>query len=98
MFGSLYKSPAEIESLARIRAWTRERFSLPADASVFPAELRCAQPGCPPLETVVVFWHRDAVRYRFKIFKAARDVIEDDLPIAWLLPALIDDGQVESCC
>ena len=39
-----------------MREWTRERFRLAADAIILVSEIACGLPGCPPLETVVVFW------------------------------------------
>ena len=97
-FGSLYKSRDALDALAQVRAWTRARFGLGQDATLFATEIRCAQPGCPPLETVVVFWRGDATRYRFKVFKPACEVNEDDIPVTWLLPALVDDGRGDDCC
>ncbi len=62
-------------------------------------ELTCALPGCPPLETVVVFWTADQTRHHFKVFKRAVEVKDDDLPYAWMKPALaVPEGFDPSCC
>jgi nitrate reductase delta subunit len=54
---------------------------------------------CPPIETVIAFWTGEGTRYRFKIFKPVADVVEDDLPVFWLLPSLIDYGDLGcDCC
>jgi nitrate reductase delta subunit len=45
----LKKSPAYHEALARVREWTRERFTLAADATILVSEIACSLPGCPPL-------------------------------------------------
>jgi hypothetical protein len=37
----------------RICGWARELWAVPDDGTVFVAELRCAEPYCPPVETVV---------------------------------------------
>jgi hypothetical protein len=94
----LKKSPADYETLARVRAWTRERFALAADAAILVSETACGLPGCPPLETVVVFWIGET-RHHFKFFKPARDVAFDDFPPAWLREALaVPDGFACDCC
>ncbi len=78
---------------------TRERFKLPEEAAIVVSEIACSLPGCPPLETVVAFWTLDGARHRFKIFKPVTEVIEEDLPYAWLKPALIvPEGFEDDCC
>ena len=65
MAGFACKGPQHAAALDRVRAWTRLRFGLPDEAAVLVAEIACALPGCPPLETVVVFWTDEATRHRF---------------------------------
>jgi hypothetical protein len=86
------------EALERVREWTRVHFRLPDGSAILVAEVACRLPGCPPLETVVVFWTDEATRHRFKVFKAVEQVVEDDLPYTWLKEALIDDGSGFECC
>ena len=63
------------------------------------AEVTCAGPGCPPLETVVAFWTGTDTRHHFKVFKTVAEVAEDDLPPAWLKNALADvEGVGCECC
>ena len=89
----------QFEALERIETWTRLRFALPNDAVVMVSELACAVPGCPPLETVVVFWSEDKTRHHFRMFKPVVDVVEDDLPFAWLKDSLaVPEGFVCECC
>lgn len=99
MLGSVKKSPEHLQALQRVEAWTRERFALPPEAAVLVAEVACALPGCPPLETVIAFWTADATRHQFKIFKRAEEVAADDLPYAWLKDALaVPEGYDGDCC
>jgi coenzyme F420-reducing hydrogenase gamma subunit len=82
----------------QVRAWVRARFALPDEAVVMVAEVTCAVPGCPPLETVIAFWI-EAARHHFKVFKPLAEVVQDDLPPAWLKNALADqDGMGCECC
>lgn len=98
MLGSIKKSTEHIEALERVERWTRARFTLTPDTAVLVSEVACTLPGCPPRETVVAFWTADGKRYRFKLFKPVAEVVHDDLPIAWLLQTLIDDGDSVECC
>jgi hypothetical protein len=92
------KPPDHAAAAEQVRAWTRARFSLPDDAVVMVAEVTCAVPGCPPLETVIAFWIAGA-RHHFKVFKPVAEVVVDDLPPAWLKGALADqDGVGCECC
>ena len=98
MLGTFQKTEAQLESLERIKDWTRERFRLAADAPVFVAEVACALPGCPPLETTIGFWSDEATRHHFKVFKRAEEVTEDDLPPSWLRDALVVTPGIECSC
>lgn len=99
MFAQRKRPPEHLADIERLKAWTRERFRLPAGTVVFAAELQCALPGCPPLETVISFWDAQGTRYHFKIFKAAKDIVFDDLPFTWLLPSLaVPEGFQCDCC
>ena len=91
------KSPEHTAALDRVREWVRARFSLGEDA-ILVAEVACAVPGCPPIETVIAFWSDD-VRHHFKVFKPVADVAEDDLPPYWMKRALAvsDNFQCECC-
>jgi nitrate reductase delta subunit len=86
-------------ALDRIAAQTRRRFNLGPEAVVLIAELACTLPGCPPVDTVVVFWSPQGVRHRFKIFKPLLQVTEEDLPYDWLMRSLAaPEGFDEDCC
>ena len=99
MFEKRKKPPQHLESIERLKLWTRERFRLPAATVVFAAELECALPGCPQLETVISFWDAQGTRYHFKIFKPATDITLEELPYTWLLPALaVPEGFECDCC
>ncbi len=92
------RDPAREAALARVREWTRARFTLAADAAVLVAEIACTAPGCPPHETVVVFWVGET-RHRFRVFKPASDVTIEDVPPAFLRNALAAaDGFECGCC
>jgi nitrate reductase delta subunit len=91
------KSPDHLAALDRVREWVRARFSL-GDEAILVAEVACAVPGCPPIETVIAFWSEEQ-RHHFKVFKPVADVAADDLPPGWMKRALAvsDDFQCECC-
>ncbi len=92
------KAPFQDAALDRAREWTRARFALTADETVMVSEIACGVPGCPPIETHVVFWTA-AGRHHFKIFKPLAEVSEDDLPPAFLKNALVAlEGLDCDCC
>ena len=98
-FGAFRKGPAHLESVERLKDWTRCRFQLADDEVILVSEIALSLPGCPPLETVVAFWTADGTRHHFKAFKRVEEVTEDDLPPAWLKEALAaSDGIACACC
>ena len=76
--GLTKKSPGIAVEQERVRTWTREHFNLGDDETIMVSELPCSDPGCPPVETNVVFW-RQGGRHQFKVYKPLADVIPDDL-------------------
>jgi nitrate reductase delta subunit len=82
----------------RVRAWTQARFKLTEDDTVMVSEVTCGVPGCPPIETHVVFW-TTLGRHHFKVFKPLAEVTKDDLPPAFMKNALMwIEGAECSCC
>ena len=98
MFGSFSKGAPPPPAILRISSWTRERFRLGAEDTVLVTEIACSLPGCPPLETVVAFWTGSGQRHQFKVFKAAQQVAQDDLPYSWMKTALAADEGFSCNC
>ena len=97
-FGAFRQDDAQMVAVERVKVWTRETLALAEDDTVLVAEVACARPGCPPLETVVTFWTGRAERHWFKVFKPLADVVFDDLPPAWLKDALYAAEPVDGAC
>jgi hypothetical protein len=92
------KTPGHDAAVDRVRDWTRARFALTDDETVMVSEVACSIPGCPPIETHLVFWTA-AGRHHFKIFKPLAEVVEDDLPPAFMKNALLAlEGVDCDCC
>ena len=98
MLGFSKKSLGNSSAADRVRGWTRTRFALTGDETVMVSEVACSVPGCPPIETHLVFWTA-AGRHHFKVFKPLADVADDDLPPAFMKNALIAlEGIDCDCC
>jgi hypothetical protein len=97
-FPSARQSDIRSAANERLRDWTRARFKLTDDETIMVSEITCNVPGCPPIETHVVFW-TDAGRHHFKIFKPLAEAVEDDLPPAFMKTALVAlEGADLECC
>jgi hypothetical protein len=97
MLGFTRKNP-DGAALDRVRGWTRVRFELADRETIMVSEIACAVPGCPPLETHIVFW-TGLGRHHFKVFKTVAEVAEDDLPPAFMKNALLAlEGLDCGCC
>jgi hypothetical protein len=91
-------SAGRLAAIASIKAWTRSRFALDEETPVSVSEIACGLPGCPPLETVVAFWTAPDRRHDFKVFKRLEEVVETDLPPAFMKDAIVWNGEDASCC
>ncbi len=98
MMRPLRRGADQAAATERVRGWTRARFALGEDETVMVSEIACTVPGCPPIETHVVFW-TTAGRHHFQMFKPLAEVVENDLPPAFMKSALTWLEGVEcSCC
>jgi hypothetical protein len=81
MFGTKNddKRSAAIKS---IKAVARLLFKANEDDAVVVNELRCTEPGCPPIETVVALLRAGCEPRQVKVHKPAVEVTEDDLRAA----------------
>lgn len=96
MFQRLCVRPENLAHLDRIEGLVRTRFAVPTNELVLVTEDPGLVPGHPPLLTTVRFWIAGE-RFRLRFFKSAAEVDMTDLPVAWLLRALVDDGEPDCC-
>ena len=95
---SARRAPEHAAALDRVREWTRARFALAEDETVLVAEVACACPAARRSRPYLAFWS-GAGRHHFKMFKPVADVVEDDLPPAFMKNALIAlEGIDCDCC
>jgi nitrate reductase delta subunit len=99
MLAPFKKGPDRLHAAESVKQWTRTRFGLPENATLLVSEVESAVPGFPPLYTVVAFWTAERKHYHFKVFKPLEQVLEDDVPPAWLKDALaVTPGTDCGCC
>jgi len=63
----------------RIKAWARQAWSLPEAATVLVTELQCAEPGCPPRETVIAVLDGSGTNRMSKLHKSIAEVTAQDI-------------------
>jgi len=97
MQGFLKRDPAHSRALARVRDLAIEALRLSQEDTVSVVEVACGLPGCPPLETVIVFW-TGGQRHHIKIFKPVAEVEAHDLPPWWLKPMYAVDEDFDGAC
>ena len=66
-------------SVRRIKELISEGFSLPETTTLAVAELRCHEPGCPPVETVITARHIDGLVQDWRISKPIKDITSKDV-------------------
>ncbi len=85
------------DRIAAIKRWAAEAFALASDTPLMVAELRCTEPGCPPLETVVAILDVPGKPRQHKIHKGIAEVTQADvLSLASAPPGKCQDCDCES--
>ena len=69
-------------SHAQVKRWTRELLRLDEEVTLTIHLLRCAEPGCPDLETVIGISPAPGQWRRLRIPRALADLTRDDLDAA----------------
>ncbi|MEO0457447.1 MAG: hypothetical protein AAF152_12830 [Cyanobacteria bacterium P01_A01_bin.114] len=67
-------SPAQLQQL---KGWVYEVLALDAAVPVSISQLKCTEPGCPPLETVIAVMTQPPQTY--KIHQPAADIEQTDV-------------------
>ena len=73
------RSPGDPQHITAVKRWAADAFQLTEDTTIMVTELRCTEPGCPPLETVIALLHPQAGTHQHKVHKALCDITRDDV-------------------
>jgi hypothetical protein len=84
--GSHPGRPGPGPQLRELKETVRALLALDDDTAVMVRQLTCAEPGCPPLETVVAVLPMDGAARRWTLHRSAAEITEDDLRAALLTP------------
>ena len=77
---NLFERPrTDAKSTRRIKNLITQRFNLSETVTLAVAELRCHEPGCPPIETVITARHIDGSVQDWCIAKPIKDITSEDV-------------------
>ena len=76
------ESRATPEQIAKIRSWVKECLRLDDEVVVMVSELRCSEPGCPPLETLIAILDGPGQKRQFKFHKRILEITASDIDSA----------------
>lgn len=96
MFARLKHTGPDVTALQRVEAAVRAHFGLGEGDLVVVSEEAGRLPGEPEKITTVIFW-RGEQRHRVRVFKPVSVVVLADLPAAWAISALRDEGEADCC-
>ena len=73
------KRKSTSQAIRQVRAWVFEALQLEEKTSLIVTELRCSEPGCPPIETVIALLKPSHPTQHYKIHKPIADITFDDV-------------------
>ncbi len=79
MCGLFDRNRPDPDAVRRIKARVARRFDLPESTTLAVAELRCHEPGCPPVETVITARSSDGAMRNWRIAKPLSSVADADI-------------------
>jgi hypothetical protein len=69
----------DISLIRQIKEWAHEALPISTEATVSVMELECREPGCPPLETVIVALDASSETRQWKIHKSMPEITRSDV-------------------
>lgn len=81
MLNMFNNAQPDSDAIARVKTLFTEAFQLPDDTILSLAELRCHEPGCPPIETVITARVQDADMRDWRIGKPIAEITEADIAL-----------------
>ena len=68
-------------AVGRVKEQIANHLGLSQDYTITVAELRCHEPGCPPIDTVFTARHVDGAVRSWRIPKPVKDITANDIKI-----------------
>ncbi|NJK81855.1 MAG: hypothetical protein HC893_12510 [Chloroflexaceae bacterium] len=69
----------DLQQIAAIKQWVSATFGLDDQTTILVTELRCSEPGCPPLETVIALLRPNRPPQQYKLPQALPDITAADV-------------------
>lgn len=63
----------------QVKSWVHQALHPDEDTSIMVTELRCSEPGCPPIETVIALLKTAHPTSQYKIHKAIAEITQTDI-------------------
>jgi hypothetical protein len=86
----------------RLKLWVADALLLGPEATVFVSEVECRDPGCEGVHTTLLIFRDASVTtdkaQRVKIPKAAGDITERDIAVAFGIRPALPHGAGCPCC
>lgn len=79
MFGIKPVDEGRGAKVREVRAWVREHARVAEDTTVMVTELRCTEPGCPPVETVIAVLWGPGRSAQAKVHRPITEITRDDV-------------------
>lgn len=73
-----FKRNSSSGSSRQVKEWVRSALQLSDEYGILVTELKCTEPGCPPIETVVAVLQPDGKQHQQKIHRASSEITESD--------------------
>lgn len=81
------KRKSNSQAIQQVKAWILDALQLEEETSLMVTELRCTEPGCPPIETVIALLKPSHPTHQYKIHKPVTDItVEDVATLATVQP------------
>jgi len=84
------KRKGNSQATQQVKTWALDVLQLGEDTSLMVTELRCTEPGCPPIETVIALLKPSHPTQQYKIHKPVADITLDDVAtLATIEPKIV---------
>ncbi|AFY70980.1 hypothetical protein Pse7367_2725 [Thalassoporum mexicanum PCC 7367] len=75
LFSSASEKP-DLDKINQIKTWTYAHLQLTRETPISVSQLRCSEPGCPPLETVIAVMTNPVQKFKIHKSVAAIEAID----------------------
>lgn len=74
----LFKRNSSAGTSRKVKDWVRSTLQLSDEHGILVTELKCTEPGCPPIETVVAILEPGGQQHQQKVHRAISEITESE--------------------